>query len=160
MLVDLDQYIEPIPLLPLPVQLEGNWALPSALDLGHVSEPEMMQAICEAMIDDAAVLLEGLPDRNAASQPIDLDAVKDLAHGEELERWTDELVEAIEKLQERKRKSISLLDLVCTLESSRTRSKRKDCLIDLWLAFLIDKHSYQLCRTAHDFYSMVGIEVV
>ncbi|MEP0919766.1 hypothetical protein NC981_23345 [Leptolyngbya sp. DQ-M1] len=160
MLVNLDQYIEPIPLLPLPVQLEGDWAIASALDLGCVSEPEMMQAIQEAMIDDAAVLLEGLPDRNAASQPMDLDAVKHLAHGEELDHWSAELVEAIEKLQTRKRKSISLLDLVCTLESSRTRSKRKDCLIDLWLAFLLGKHSYHLCRIAHDFYSMVGIKVV
>ncbi len=66
----------------------------------------------------------------------------------------------VEKLQNRKRKSISLLDLICTLKLSRSQSTRKDCLVEMWLAFLLGKHSYQLCRTAYDFYSAVGIKVL
>lgn len=118
----------------------------------------MVQVIRDAMIDDAAALLDALPDRTAELQ--DVDAIMHLSHGEEIEVWTKELVSMMEKLQHRKRKSISLIDLICTLEISQTQSKRKDCLIELWLAFLLGKHSYRLRRTAHDFYSPVGIEIV
>ncbi|MBD1822986.1 hypothetical protein H6F89_32205 [Cyanobacteria bacterium FACHB-63] len=157
MVVDFEEFIEPIPLLPLPCNLEGDWSVPHDLRSNYISEAAVAQAIREAMIDDAVVLLDALPDR----QPlIDIDAIKDLSHGEEIEAWTTELVAMMEKLQQRKRKTISLLDLVCTLEISRTQSGRKRCLIDLWMTFLLGKHPYQLRRAAHNFYSLVGIEVV
>ncbi|MCU0551626.1 MAG: hypothetical protein MUC48_19965 [Leptolyngbya sp. Prado105] len=164
MVVDFDEFIEPVPLLPLPAHVEGDWAVPyDSRCFAHqrcsdyISESTMVQVIHEAMIDDAAVLLDALPDRKPS---IDIDAIKELSHGEEIEVWTTELIAMMEKLQQRKRKSISLLDLVCTLESSRTQSERKRCLIDLWMTFLLGNHSYQLRRSAHDFYSLVGIKVV
>ncbi|BAU15431.1 hypothetical protein LEP3755_59890 [Leptolyngbya sp. NIES-3755] len=113
------------------------------------------------MIDDAAAMLEALPDRNpnqTLEQP-DFSNIIDLAHGEQIEGWTEELKTTINRLQSRKRKSISLLDLVCALES-RHHASRQDCLVKTWLAFLLGNHPYQLHRTAHDFYSAVGIEVI
>ncbi|MBD2082534.1 hypothetical protein [Leptolyngbya sp. FACHB-17] len=154
MVVEFDEFIEPIPLLPLPSYVEGDWTAPHDLRSDYISEPAMVQVIRDAMIDDVAVLLDALPDRQP---PVDIDVIKDLSHGEEIEVWTTELVAMMEKLQQRKRKTISLLDLVCTLELSRTQSERKRCLIDLWMTFLLGKHPYQLRRSAHDFYSLVGI---
>lgn len=158
MAVNFEQFIEPIPLLPLPSQSEGEWSMPNHSISDYVSETAMVQAVCDAMIDDATALLDALPERNVEQQ--NFNALMHLSHGEEIEIWTKELVLIMEKLQHRKRKTIALLDLICTLEVSRPQSKRKDCLLELWLAFLLGKHSYGLRRTAHDFYSPVGIEVV
>lgn len=160
MIVDFDEFIEPIPLLPLPSNVGGDWSVPNDFRSDYISEPAMVQAIREAMIDDAAALLDALPDRKPPQLPLDIDAIKHLSHGEEIEGWTTELVAVMEKLQKRRRKSISLLDLVCTLELSRSQPRQKKCLIEMWMTFLLGRHPYQLRRSAHDFYSLVGIEVV
>lgn len=155
MVVNFAPFIEPIPMLQLPDEdRDWDWALQT--DFHQMSESAMVQTVLDVMIDDAAALLDALPDLNAEQK---LDAIKELSHGEEIESWTTELVASVEQLQRRKSKPVSFLDLICTLEISRGRSKRKSCLIDLWLAFLLGKHEYQLHRTAHDFYSTVGIEV-
>ena len=158
MLVNFEQFVEPIPLLPLPSPLEVECQIFRDSLSDYLSESAMVKAICEVMIDDAGVLLDALPDRSPKQQ--EFDAILELSHGEGIQTWTTELVSMMEKLQHRKRQSVSFLDLICTLESSRTDSERKDCLIDLWLTFLLGKHSYGLRRTAHDFYSPVGIGIV
>jgi hypothetical protein len=157
MLVNFEQFIEPIPLLPSPAPLEENWSMPDHFFMKYLSEAEMVDAIHESMIDDAGALLDALPDRNV-EQP-DFNAIVHLSHGEEIQGWTDALVAMMEKLQHRKYGAVSLLDLIFMLKTSRIESKRKECLIDLWLAFLLGNHDYRLRRTAHDFYSPVGIQV-
>lgn len=124
----------------------------------YISESAMVQVIRDVMIDDAVALLDALPDRSAS--PLEFGGIMNLSHGEEIEVWTQELASMMGKLQNRKRKPISLLDLICTLEASRTGLERKACLIDLWLAFLLGSHDYRLRRMSHDFYSPVGIEIV
>ncbi|BAY59170.1 hypothetical protein NIES2135_60470 (plasmid) [Leptolyngbya boryana NIES-2135] len=157
MLVNFEQFIEPIPLLPLPSPSAAYWSVPDHFFMKSLSESEMVKAIHEAMIDDAAALLDALPDRNV-EQP-DFNAIVHLSHGEEIQGWTDALIAMMEKLQHRHRGTVSLLDLIFMLKTSRIESKRKECFIDLWLAFLLGNHAYRLRRTAHDFYSPVGIRV-
>jgi hypothetical protein len=161
MVVNFDQFIEPVSKRSLP--LDGEWEMRSGYRAApltdfYADDPARACEVLDAVIDDAAAMLDALPDRSAHLP--DFDALLDLSHGEGIGTWTQELVSMMEKLQNRKRQPISLLDLICTLEGSRTDSERKECLIDLWLAFLLGKHAYALRRTAHDFYSPVGIEIV
>ncbi len=161
MMLNFDQFIEPIERLPLPSHLDVEGLTPNEFQADYISEAAMTQAILDVVIDDAAALLDALPDRTADS-PLESSGIANivgLAHGEQIDVWTEELKTTINRLQRRKRKSISLLDLICALES-RHQASRQDCLVKTWLAFLLGSHPYELHRTAHDFYSVVGIEVV
>lgn len=70
------------------------------------------------------MLLDALPDRNAEQKQ--LDAIKKPSHREEIEIGTEELVSIMQKLQKRKRESVSLLDLVGTLVVPRGQLERKN----------------------------------
>jgi hypothetical protein len=86
--------------------------------------------VLDSVIDDAAAMLEALPDRNADST-LELPGIvniMDLAHGEQIDAWMEELKPTIGRLQSRRRKFISLLDLICALES-RHHASRQDCFI-------------------------------
>lgn len=130
----------------------------------YISESAMVQVTRDAMIDDAAALLDALPDASGTAQADrnveqqNFNALMHLLHGGEIEVWTKELVSMLEKLQSRKRKSISLLDLICTLELSRIQSKCKDCLIELWLAFLLGKHRTEIRSIAERGDDVEGFE--
>jgi len=162
MIINLDQFVEPVAQLPLP--FDGEWEMPSAYSWTtatdfYQTDSAQVHQVLDAVIDDVAELLESLPGRtNGTLERTEVDHILDLAHGEEIDAWTVELSSTIERLQKRKRRSISLLDLVCALES-QTHASRQNCLIQTWLTFLLGKHPYQLHRKAHDFYSAVGIEV-
>ncbi len=164
MLVNLDQFIEPAADLPFPVEDEwecGAMSSKTTLIDFYQADSARVREVLDSAIDDAAAMLEDLPDRNADStlEASGIINIINLAHGKQIDGWTEELKTTIKRMQSRKRKSISLLDLICALES-RHHASRQDCFIKTWLAFLLGKHSYQLRRTAHDFYSTVGIEVI
>lgn len=160
MQIDFSQYIEPIPMLNLPVQPDdfyGGWSNLSAyweVETALV-ESASSKVVPLSTIEEWQQLLQNLGEVEEA----ELKQIKELSHGEEIEAWSAELRAIVEKLRKRRRKSLPFLDLVYALMRKKNQPL-KGCSSELWLAFLLGEHPYQLHRTAGDFYSVTGIEVL
>lgn len=160
MFVDFSGYIEPIPMLNLPVQPDdfyGDWNPFSAY---HEVETALVESASSKVVPLSTIeewqqLLQNLGEVEEA----ELKQIKELSHGEEIEAWSAELRAILEKLRKRRRKGPPFLDLVYALMRKKNQPL-KDCLSELWLAFLLGDHPYQLQRKNDDFYSATGIEVV
>lgn len=83
MMVNFDQFIEPIERLPLPSHLNIEGLTLNEFQADYISEAAMTQAILDVVIDDAAALLDALPDRTLEQKQ--LDDIQNLSHGEEIE---------------------------------------------------------------------------
>lgn len=158
MLIDFDQYIEPIPMLNLPALSEDFYSVGNDLVIYQdVETSRVSKVVTLATIEDWTQLLQNLTDTTEADQ---LNDIKDLAHDEEIEVWTQALRTLIEQLRNRKQANLPFLDLVDAVMQSREEQTLKECSSEIWLAFLLGNHPYQLRRTDHDFYSAIGLEVV
>jgi hypothetical protein len=149
-----DEYIEPIPWLEIPMAEE--WIPPDRVS-GFYSASDPTQEVLDSIIDELGVMLEALSDRTEQQQ---LDDIKELSHGEEIEIWSNELASIVAQLQRRKKQQMPFLDLVHTLKLSRMGASLKECYTDMWIAFMLGDHGYCLDRRTGDFYSPVGIEII
>jgi hypothetical protein len=152
-----DPFIEPIPLLQIPGAEEADWRMYPYFQMEQSVNSPLVQEVLDAVIDDAAALLETLPDRTEQQQ---MDAIKALSHGEQIQTWSEELQWVVEVLQQRKKKQMPFLDLIYTLKLSRPQSSLIDCFTEMWITLMLGNHPYTLIRGANDFYSAIGIEVV
>lgn len=156
MQIDLEQYIEPIPMLDVPAQPAAPWSAWHELSVEQEDEFSVVSEVSASVLEEWIGLLQGLTDVGEAAQ---MEKIKDLSHGEDIEAWAKELHTMVKKLRKRKQK-LSFLDLVDAVMQARQEQTLQECSSDVWLAFLLGDHPYQLRRTADDFYSASGIEVV
>ena len=156
MQIDFAQYIEPIPMLNLPSSSNDFYSGWNGSSAYREVEASVVSEVSQSILEDWMELLEHLPD---LSEKQKLTEIHDLSHGEEIEVWSQELRSLIEQLRKRKKKNLPFLDLVYALKRQKDQTL-KESSSELWLTFLLGDHPYQLRRTAHDFYSAIGIEVV
>ncbi len=143
-------------MLSLPSSSDGFYGGWQNLSAYQEVEASVISEVSQSVLEDWRGLLEGLPD---LSEKQKMEEIHDLSHGEEIEAWSKELRLIVEKLRKRKKKNLPFLDLVYALKRHKDQTL-KTCSSELWLTFLLGDHPYQLRRKAHDFYSVIGIEVV
>lgn len=152
MQIDLEQYIEPISSLDVPDCPITPWSAWQELQARQAVESSVINEISTSVLEEWIGLLQELTD---VSEEAQIEKIKELSHGEDIEAWSARLINCLKKLRRRhKQRPISFLDVLQALRLPPAETS------EIWLAFLLGDHPYQLQRIAHDFYSVVGIEVV
>lgn len=155
--VDFSEYIEPIGALKLPVQSEDFYSGWNDLSMYQELETAIgSEVITLSTIEEWQQLLENLGE---TTEDVEMQRIKALSHGEEIEAWSEELRAIVDKLRKRRRKQLRFLDLVYALMRKK-KQPMKDCASELWLAFLLGEHPYELRRKNDDFYAAIGIEIM
>ncbi len=148
MQIDLEPYIEPIPMLDVPSQPDRPWAAWTAFQAYQAVESSIVSEVSTSVLEDWIELLQGLTDVSEVAQ---MEKIKELSHGENIEVWSAQLRACLEKLRSKPDQAIAFLDLVKRMKLPAS---------EVWLAFLLGDHAYQLRRRDEDFYSATGLEVV
>jgi hypothetical protein len=150
MQIDLEQYIEPVPSLEVPQSPEYSDTAWHTFQGYHAMESSIVSDVSTSTLEDWIKLLQTLTDR---SEGAEMEKIKQLSHGEDIEAWSEQLRVCLEKLlaQRNKNRVIAFLDLVQNMKMPAS---------EVWLAFLLGEHGYQLRRKNEDFYSASGIEII